>query len=76
MITESEIAQSGNAQPESAQSDTLYLTQLAADYAQRADACSSPVLALGLRRLAAGYLDLAKRLDAEQEGDAPRRDAA
>jgi L-asparaginase II len=58
------------------QADILFFTRLAADYAQRADECGSPVLAVGLRRLAAGYLDLAKRLDAEHEADAARRSAA
>jgi hypothetical protein len=58
------------------QTDILFFTRLAAEYAQRADECGTPVLALGLRRLAAGYLDLAKRLDAEHEADQAQRSAA
>jgi hypothetical protein len=58
------------------QADILFFTRLAADYSQRADECGAPVLALGLRRLAAGYLDLAKRLDAQHEADAEQRSAA
>lgn len=58
------------------QTDILFFTRLAADYAQRAEECGSSVLATGLRRLAAGYLDLAKRLDAQHDAEAPRRNAA
>lgn len=55
------------------QSDILFFTRLAASYAQRAETAGSTVLAAGLRRLAVGYLDIAKQIDAQHAAEqAPR----
>jgi hypothetical protein len=59
----------------SAQADILFFTTLAATYVKRADDCHSPVLAAGLRQLAAGYLEIARHLDADH-GVAPVSPAA
>ena len=59
------------------QSDILFFTRLAASYAQRAETAGTTVLAAGLRRLAAGYVEIAKGIDAEHAaGRTPARAAA
>jgi hypothetical protein len=56
------------------QSDILLFTRLAGSYAERAESAGGPILAAGLRRLAAGYLDIAKQIDAQHAAEqaAPR----